>query len=125
MSGMTSDATASETWAPEILVRVYRGDHLIDQRFSNDPETAARNIEYWEAQAPPAGTRIVVDPHPPEAIIALLRAIADALEEERPVAMRHPFPHVRLELATEGTEPTSSRRGQLRLIFQELAHPGD
>ena len=64
-------------------------------------------------------------PHPPEAIVDLLRAIADAIEQERPVAMQHPLPHIRLELVTEGTESSQSERGELRLLWHELAHPGD
>jgi hypothetical protein len=73
----------------------------------------------------PSGELVVVEPHPPQVIVELFRAIADALEEERPLAMPHPFRHIRLQLATEGTETTTSRRGELSLLWQELAHPGD
>ena len=58
-------------------------------------------------------------------IVALLRAIADAIEREEPVAMPHPFPSIRLQLATDRTEAGKSTRGELRLLWQELAHPGD
>jgi hypothetical protein len=122
---MTEQATSAEEWAPEVLVRVYRGGHLIEQRFCESPESVAHLVESWEARPPPAGELIVVEPHTPEVIVALMRAIADAIEQERPVAMPHPFPHIRLQLATAGTEPDRARQGELRLLWQELAHPGD
>jgi hypothetical protein len=113
-----------EQWAPEILVRLYRGDHLIEQQFCASAEAGARTIESWEASSEPQGERIVIEPHPPEAIVALLRAIADAIEQERPLAMPRPFPHIRLQLVTEGTEPADSKHGELRLLWMEQAHPG-
>ena len=79
-------------WSPEVLVRVYRGDHLIEQRHSDSPEAVAQIVESWEARPPPEGERIVVEPHPPEEILTLLRTIADAIEQERPLSMPHPFP---------------------------------
>jgi hypothetical protein len=107
-------------------VRVYRGGHLIEQRFCESAERAADVVESWEArQAPPGGELIVVEPHPPEMIVGLLRTIADAIEQEKPVAMPHPFPHLRLQLVTEGTEPGPPRHGELSLLWQEQAHPGD
>ena len=39
--------------------------------------------------------------------------------------MPHPFPHIRLQLATEGTAPAPPGRGELNLLWQELANPGD
>lgn len=122
---MTEGATSTEEWAPEVLVRVYRGGHVIEQRFCTSPESVADFVESREAHPPPAGEMIVVEPHPPEAIVVLLRAIADAIEQGRPVAMPHPFPHIRLELVTEETEPSPPRQGEFRLLWQNLAHPGD
>jgi hypothetical protein len=121
---VTEPTSVAERWVPEVLVRVYRGDHLIEQRFCDSAETVAGIVESWQAHPPAEGELIVVEPRPSEAIVALLRAIADAIEQERPVAMQHPLPHVRLQLATEGTEPGSSGRGQLGLLWQEQAHPG-
>jgi hypothetical protein len=122
---VTETATIKEEWNPEVLVRVYRGGHLIEQRFCESPESVANVVESWEAQPPPTGELIVVEPHPPEVIVDLLRAIADAIEQERPVAMQHPFPHIRLELVTEGAEPSQSKRGELCLLWHELGHPGE
>ena len=122
---MTEQAASAEEWVPEVLVRVYRGGHLIEQRFCESPESVGDLVESWESGLPATGEVIVVEPHPPEVIVALLRAIADAIEQERPVPMQHPFPHIRLQLATEGAEPTQPRRGELRVLWQELAHPGD
>ncbi len=117
--------TSAEQWVPEVLVRTYRGDHLIEQRFCESPEAVADLVESWEARPDSAGGRIVVEPHPPEMIVALLRAIADAIEAEKPVAMSHALPHVRLQLVTEGTDPDRATRGELRLLWQELVRPGD
>lgn len=116
--------TAAEQRAPEVLVRVYRGGHLIEQRFCDRAETVAGIVESWQARPPAEGELIVVEPHPSEEIVTLLRAIADAIEQERPIAMQHPLPHLRLQLVTEGVDPTSSPRGELSLIWQEQAHPG-
>jgi hypothetical protein len=113
-----------QQWAPEILVRLYRGDQLIEQQFCPSAEASARTIESWEASSEPGGELIVIEPHPPEAIVALLRAIADAIEQERPLAMPRPFPQIRLQLVTEGSEPDDSKHGELRLIWMEQAHPG-
>ena len=121
---MTEPTKVVEDWAPEVLVRVYRGSHLIEQRFCDSTDVAADIVESWEANPPAEGELIVVEPHPPEAIVALLRAIADAIEHERPVAMRHPLPNLRLELLTEGAQPGPSGRGELSLLWQEQAHPG-
>lgn len=41
-----------------------------------------------------------------------------------PVAMPHPIPPVRLQLVTEGTEPSPAKNGELRLLWQDLSHPG-
>ena len=125
MDGVSEHATSTEEWAPEVVIRVYRGGHLIEHRFCDDPEAVAKLVESWASRPPPAGGLIVVEPHPPQTIVALLRVIADAIEEERPVAMPHPFPHIRLQLATEETESAPSGRGELSLLWQELAHPGD
>jgi hypothetical protein len=122
---MTKQAAVAEEWVPEVRVRVYRGGHLIEQRFCESPESVAQLVESREAQPPPTGELIVVKPHPPEAIVALLRAIADAIEQQRPVAMPHPFPHIRLQLKTERTEPSKPSHGELSLLWQELSHPGD
>lgn len=116
--------THAEDWAPEVLVRTYRGGHLIEQRFCDNPESVAQIVESWEAQPPATRGSIVVEPHPPQVIVALLRAIADAIEQERPVAMPHPIPPVRLQLVTEGSEPSPSKNGELRLLWQDLSHPG-
>lgn len=121
---MTDPTSVAERWVPEVLVRVYRGDHLIEQRFCDSAETVAGIVESWQAHPSPEGELIVVEPRPSEAIVALLRAIADAIEQERPVAMQHPLPQMRLQLVTAGTEPGSSGRGQLSLLRQEQAHPG-
>jgi len=122
---MTEEAHIETEWVPEVLVRVYRGGHLIEQRIGESPESVAQIVESWEAKPPSTGELIVVEPHPPEVIVALLRAIADAIEREEPVAMPHPFPPIRLQLATDRTESGKSTRGELRLLWQELAHPGD
>jgi hypothetical protein len=122
---MTEHATTAEQWAPEVIVRIYRGGHLIEQRFCESPESVAEIIESREARGTPSGELIIVEPHPPEVIIAVLRAIADAIEEDRPVAMPSPFPHIRLQLLTEGTEATRPTHGELHLLLQDLAHPGD
>ena len=66
----------------------------------------------------------MVEPHPPEEIVALLRAIADAIEQERPLSMPHPFPQLRLQFVTEGAASAPPMRGELRLLWQEQAHPG-
>jgi hypothetical protein len=124
MGHVTDQPTTSTEWAQEILVKHYRGGHLIEQRHCDDPRAAAGIVESWEARPTPDGERIVVEPHPPEAIVALLRAIANAIEQERPLAMAQPFPHLRLELVTEGPEQRDSRRGELKLLWQELGHPG-
>jgi hypothetical protein len=121
---MKDQSTAAEEWVPEALVRVYRGGHLIEQRVCSDPEKVAEIVESWEADPPPAGGEIVVKPYPPSAIVELLRAIADAIEQERPVPMHHPLPQLRLQLATEAIEPGATR-SPLSLLVQELAHPGD
>jgi hypothetical protein len=121
---VTEHVTPVVEWSPEVLVRVYRGDHLIEQRFSDNPEAVGQIVESWEARPPPEGELIVVEPHPPETIVALLRAIADAIELERPLSMPHPFPHLRLQLVTEGAESAPPMRGELRLLWQEQAHPG-
>jgi hypothetical protein len=121
---VTDRPTSVEQWAPEILVRLYRGDHLIEQQFCDSAEAGARAIETWEAQSVPGGELIVIEPHPPEAIVALLREIADAIEQERPLAMPRPFPRIRLQLVTQGTEPADSKLGELRLLWMEQAHPG-
>jgi hypothetical protein len=113
-----------EEWVPEFLVRRYRGDHLIEHQFSDSPETVGGMIESWEASSGQPGAVIVAEPHPPEAIVTLLRAIADAIEQERPVAMPRPFPRIRLQLVTEGVEPDRAGAGELRLLWHELAHPG-
>lgn len=121
---MTELKTAAEQWAPEVLVRIYRGGHLIEQRFCDSAESVAGIVESWEAHPPTDGGLLVVEPHPTEAIVELLRAIADAIEQERPLALDHPLPPVRLQLVTEGAQPTSARRGELALLWQEQAHPG-
>jgi hypothetical protein len=122
---MTEQAHVETDWAPEVLVRVYRGGHLVEQRFCESPESVAQIVESWEAQPLSTGELIVVEPHPPEVIVDLLRAVADAIEREEPVAMPHPFPPIRLQLATDRTTSGEPRRGELRLLWQELAHPGD
>ena len=122
---MTEEAHIETEWVPEVLVRVYRGGHLVEQRFAESPESVAEIVESWQAKPLSTGELIVVEPHPPEVIVALLRAIADAIEREEPVKMPHPFPPIRLQLATDRTESGKSTRGELRLLWQELAHPGD
>ena len=122
---MTETAKVEAEWVPEVLVRVYRGGHLIEQRFCDNPESVAEIVESWEATAPPAGELIMIEPHPPQVIVGLFRAIADAIEQERPVAMPQPFPHIRLQLLTNGTRSGKPSQGELRLLWQELAHPGD
>jgi hypothetical protein len=122
--GVTRQGTPVAQWSPEILVRVYRGDHLIEQRFCESPETVAQIVESWEARPSPEGELIVVEPHPPEAVVALLRAIADAIEQERPLSMQHPFPHLRLQLVTDRSDPKRPKQGELHLLWQEQAHPG-
>ena len=122
---MTQHAASVEECAPEVLVRVYRGGHLIEQRFCESPESVAETVVTRGSRPAPSGELIVVEPHSPEVIVALLRAIADAIEQERPMAMPHRFPPIRLQLVTEGTEPTEPSRGELRLLWQDLAHPGD
>jgi hypothetical protein len=117
-------ASPVDEWVPEVLIRLYRGNHLVEQQFCDSPEVVGGLIESWEARAAESGAVIVADPHPPEAIVALLRAIADALEQERPVAMPHPYPHVRLQLVTEPVEPDPAGAGALHLLWHELAHPG-
>jgi hypothetical protein len=122
---VTEQVTSVAEWVPEVLVRVYRGGHLIEQRFCESAEAAAAVVESWEArQAPPEGELIAIEPHPPETIVALLRTIADAIEQERPDTMPHPFPHLRLLLVTEGTEPGPPRRGELSPLWQQ-PNPGD
>jgi hypothetical protein len=117
--------TATEEWVPHVLVRRYRGGHLIEQRTCESPEAVADLVETWEAEPSPKGETIAVEPHPPEVIVGLLRAIADAVESGQPVPMRRPFPHVRLQLVTEGSERGVPGQGELKLLWQELAHPGD
>jgi len=121
---VTEQTNTDIEWRPEILVKRYRGGHLIEHRYFDDAEAVADTIEAWEAHLEPEGEIIDVEPHPPRAIIDLLRAIADALELERPLAMSQPFPHLRLQLVAEATEPTKPKRGELTLLWQELAHPG-
>ena len=70
---ITEHATNAEQWVPEVLVRVYRGGHVVEQRFCESPESVAEIIESREA-ARPTGELIVVEPHPPEVIIAVLRS---------------------------------------------------
>ena len=106
------------------MVRTFRGGHLIEQRFCESVEAVAELVETHESHPPSAGELITVEPHPPEVIVELLRAIADAIEQERPVAMAHPFPHIRLQLVTEGSETSRPTRVELRLLSQEQAHPG-
>ena len=123
--GMTHRATSPETNAPEVAVRVYQCDQLIEQRLAESPESAAHIVESWESRRSPTGERIVVEPQPPEAIVEVLRAVADALEQERPTAMPRPFPDIRVQLVTAGTETTPPKRAELRVLWRELAHPGD
>jgi hypothetical protein len=117
--------TATNEWLPHVLVRRYRGSHLIEQQFCESPEAVANVVEAWEAEPSRTGELIAIEPHPPEVIVALLRSIADAIEMGQPVAMRQPFPNIRLQLVTEGTEHGEPKLGELRLLWQELAHPGD
>ena len=58
--------------------------HVVEQGFCESPESVAEIIESREAGGAATGELIVVEPHPPEVIIAVLRAIADAIEEGRP-----------------------------------------
>ena len=124
MDDVTEQSKTSTDWAPQILVKHYRGGHLVEQRHCDDPQSLGDIVEAWEARSTSDGELIVVESHPPEAIVDLLRAIADAIEQERPLPMAHPFPHVRLELVTESDQRPGARRGQLTLLLQELAHPG-
>ena len=122
---MTHRATSPETNAPEVAVRVYQGDQLIEQRFAESPNRPLTSLRSWRSRRSPTGQRIVIEPQPPEAIVEVLRAIADAIEQERPTAMPRPFPDIRVQLVTAGTETTPPKRAELRVLWQELAHPGD
>jgi hypothetical protein len=121
---VTDHTTTADQPVPEILVTVYRGGHLVEQRYCQDPETVANIVESLESSPPPDGELLVVEQDSPQMIVALLRAIADAIEQQRPLRTSHPFPHLRLQLATEATEPTRETRGELLLLWQEQAHPG-
>ena len=122
---MTEPATSSQDWGPEVIVRIRRDGHLIEQRICEGSDSVAGVVESWLAGPPAPGDMIAVEPHPPSVIVSLLRAIADAIEQGRPVAMAHAIPHLRLELVTEPFEASQPGRGELRLLWQELAHPGD
>lgn len=110
-------------FAPEIVVRVYRDGRLIEQRFCNDEAKAAEIVESWGAVAGPEGEIVSVESYPPNDIVGVLRALADALERGEPVTMPHRFPPVRLQLVIEGTA-AKKRSGELYLLWQELSHPG-
>ena len=111
------------TSSPEILLKHYRGGHLIEQRHG-DLRAVADFVESWEAKQSTDGELIVVEPHPPETIVALLREIADAIEQQRPLVINEPFPQVRLQLVTAGHERSRSGRAELKLLWQEQSHPG-
>ena len=61
----------------------------------------------------------------PEFVARYIVREAKTYEEGRPVAMPRPFPHVRLQLLTEGTEAPRPAHGELHLLWQDLAQPGD
>jgi hypothetical protein len=122
---VTETITSAAEWTPEFLVSIYQDGRLLEQRCCDSAERAANVVESWEAHPSPDGELVVIEPRPPEAVVALLRAIADAIEQERPTPMRRPLPQLRLQLATDGTRSGPPRRGELRLLWQQKAHPGD
>ena len=99
---MPTAKAPSEVSAPSIAVKIYRDGQLVERRFCGSEEEAARVVESWEATPPAHGEVISVEPHPPEDIVALLRAIADAIERGEPVAMPTPAPPVRLQPGRRG-----------------------
>jgi hypothetical protein len=113
-----------ERLEPEISVRLYSGNELVERRFSTSDAAVGEIVRSWQDEQPPRLTAIVVEPWPPESIVETLRAIADSIEEECPLDLLRPTPHVRLQLDIE-TAAASTSRDQPQRVWQELSHPGD
>jgi hypothetical protein len=125
MGDVTEQVTGSAARSSEVLVRVFRGEDLVEHQLGDNPEAVAEIVESWVARPPSAGGRIVVDPRPPDALVPLLRAIADAIEQERPLPMPDPSPQLRVQFVTDFSEARRPGGGELGLLWQEQAHPGD
>ncbi|WP_162941440.1 hypothetical protein [Desertimonas flava] len=122
---MTDAVESAEGWAQVAYVSVAHDGPRIEQETCDGAESVARIVESWQAQQSPTVERIIIEPHPPELIVELLRAIADAIEREQPMPLSHPLPPLRLEMTAGSTTATPPGRVELRLLMRELAHPGD